>query len=197
MSFSKLPRELKAELLEYVSPLSWPNAMAQFVDLAERDFARPGSKTDISGTFCLYDTERERNQNEVAERWRSHVTVLIENLKGEFTYNLKVFAVYCLDPSYPDDPDREDDPDWDPCKTDLTVDVEQSWTTREQFLEAASDLLQFLPRQITRLPKLSCSLFACKYDKQYSFVTLPGSWYEHISCFPEVRGVGSLLSQVC
>ena len=192
MSFSQLPRELQLEILEYVSPPSWPSAFSQFVELAEKDFNRPGSKYDVWGSFVVYDTEHRRDMNEVAKGWSLYISVSVDDLKGDRTYHLKVFAV-C---SYGEEA-HEDTLDWDPCKLDLTVSFEKVWTDRETFLEQASDLLQFVPRQILRLPKLSCSVFAVKYDKCAYFVNLPGSPYEHLKVFPETRGAACLLSQLC
>ena len=194
MSFFQLPREVQIELLEYVSPPSWPSVLSQFVELAEQDFHRPGLKYDVWGSFRLYDTERYREHvlNEVADGWCLYVSVLVQDLRGDLSYQLKVFATYSND-----DEEHEDTLDWDPCKLDLTVNFEKLWTDRETFLTEASDLLQFAPRQITRLPKLACTVFAVKYDKCAYFVTLPGSWYEYLTVFPEVRGADSLLEKLC
>ena len=169
MTFTALPRELQIEILRYVSPPSWPNALAQFVCLAEQDFERPGSTYDVWTSFRIHDMETPRCMNEVWEDWFLYVSVLLEDLQGELTFTLKVHAVkrFCHLPE----------------RLDFVVDFERTWIDREKFLLDASDLSQFVPRQIKRLPKLACRIGMLKYDKCAYFLSIPRSPYAHLAEF--------------
>ena len=109
------------------------------------------------------------------------------------TYHLKVHAVTRCEDGGPDDTCY-----YDPDRLDFTVDFARMWVNKDKFLAEASDLLQFVPRQIVELPKLACQVGLVKYDKCAYFLNLPGSPYDHLSQFPRCfwRGAHEALRSI-
>ena len=192
MSFCQLSTDLQLELLGFVSPPDWPEYLVQFLEVAEQEFEPPHSpaRLDVWGSCKVHDAEIRGPVNWVNAQWSIHPTVVVERATyGEgFMYKLGVYSEQRVD--YEDDIDGQRD-DWG-----LGSTVEKTWYDREEFLREASNLLDFCPRQIKRLPRLACHVGLVRFDKYIDIVNLRGRPFWYLHHFSDNAGVNSLLRNI-
>lgn len=190
MSFSQLSRDVQLELLAFVSPPDWPEYLAQFVAIAEKEFELPQNPTrlDVWGSCNLRDAESWGPRDTVNANWSVHPTIVVERATwGEgLEYKLGVYS------------EETEDGDGDAQRDDWTIGctIEKTWVDKELFLKEASDLLAFCPRQITQLPKLACSVGLVRLDKYIDIVNLHGGAYWYLHNFTDPAGATSLLHRL-
>ena len=192
--FSQLPTDLQLELLSFACPPDWPEFLAQFVEAAEKEFKFPlePSRLDVWGSCKVHDAEIRRPVNWINAEWTIHPTVVVEReTYGDgFMYKLGVYSEKPWDAT-----DGEDEPQDEFAHAS---NVTRTWCDKDTFLKEASNLLEFCPRQIKRLPKLSCSLGLVRFDNHMHIVNLRqhgrGFWYLHD--FYDNAGASSLLRRL-
>ena len=193
MSFSELSTDLQLELLGFMSPPAWPEYLAQFVELAEKEFQVPNNpwRLDVWGSCTVHDADTGSPANWVNAEWSIHPTVVVERATyGEgFMYQLGVYSEQRADH---DDEDGEGQRD----AGALGCTFEKTWYDREEFLRDASNLLEFCPRQIKRLPRLACSVGMVRFDKFIDIVNLHGRPFWYLHNFSDNAGDKSLLDRI-
>jgi hypothetical protein len=199
--FSELPTDIQLELLSFACPPDWPEFLAQFVEAAEEEFKFcllwGPSRLDVWGSCKLHDAEIRGPANWINgdypyAPWTIHSTVVVEReTYGDgFTYKLGVYSEKAWDATG-DEEEQQDD-------FAHASNVTRTWCDKDTFLKEASNLLEFCPRQIKRLPKLSCSLGLLRFDNHMHTVNLRqhgrGFWYLHH--FSDNAGASSLLRRL-
>ena len=186
--FAELPTDLQRTIFGFMCPPDWVHMVKQYVVLAEEEFVRKPSRLDVWCSFDLYDAEQERKKCCVADGWIVRPTIVVERATWDegLTYKLGLYSENA-DSLVEWNDDGEDH---------LAIVVDRTWSDREEFLEAAGNLLQFLPRQIKELPKLACSLHILRYDKYIEIANLRGTELSCLQNFSDPRGAEHLLKTV-
>ena len=143
------------------------------------------ARNDVNVTFMIRNRESLCARGRFGKEWYLYPNVRVNYLPGDETLIYKL-SVYATNSAGDHEGDRNH---W------RTFEMEHTWICREKFLEEASDLLQYVPRQIHSLGKLECAIVSVKYDRAQHFIGLPGSVWDYLTYQSEMRGFRYLLSK--